>query len=169
MNALRMSLAVGLVVMLAGCDVGDTSMANGEITLKGQQIVLRVDHASDGVITSSGDFSVADQPISVSPAQRGLLVMYYQSVSDVHHTGVDMGKLGVRMSAHAVADTLKGSPDSSKEQGGQSMDQLAARICQDQINIKQVQDQLAAQLPAFKPYGQIIDQETVDDCRKDNK
>jgi hypothetical protein len=47
--------------------------------------------------------------------------------------------------------------------------QLGLKMCQDQANIKTVQDQLSAQLVEFKPYGGILGNDSVEDCQKDEK
>jgi hypothetical protein len=46
---------------------------------------------------------------------------------------------------------------------------MSLGICKDTAGIKTVQDQLAAQLPAFKPYASIVSSASVDSCVEEAK
>jgi hypothetical protein len=138
----------------------DTTMANGAITLKGSVATLHVDGQPNAMISAQGELQIGDKTVTVTPAQQGLLVLYYQSIADVHDTGVQMGKVGAGMGMKALKDKLNGqskqTTDADAKDGGAHLKALAMKICQDQINIKNAQNQLAAQVPAFKPYGAIF-------------
>lgn len=166
-------LLLALCTALSACNIPDTTMANGAITLKGDAVTLHVKDAPDAVIRSDGDLNIGDKAISTSPAQHGLLMLYVQSVQDVHATGLAMGKLGAKMGITALNNKLSNKSDADQKQdaesGGQQMNKLSQKICQDQANIKSVQDQLAAQLAEFKPYGHIFSSDDVADCMKDDK
>jgi hypothetical protein len=45
--------------------------------------------------------------------------------------------------------------------------EAALKICEDLGNIKRNQDQLATTLSVFKPYGEVVSTDDVDDCKKD--
>ncbi|MBM7125783.1 hypothetical protein ACFFJT_16960 [Dyella flava] len=167
-----MILLVALCAVGSACDMSDTSMANGAITLKNDIVTLHVSGAPDAAINAAGDLQVGDKVVTVNAAERGLLMMYYQSVHDVNHTGREMGKIGTKVGAKALKDKVEGKSktdqDQDAEAGGQQLHQLSRQICQDQANIKTVQDQLTAQLADFKPYANIITQDSVTSCQKDD-
>jgi hypothetical protein len=159
----RTFLLATLCVFLGACNIPDTTMANGAVTLKGNVVTLHADNAPDAMISAQGELQIGDKTIAVTPAQQGLLILYYQSIADVHDTGVQMGKVGAGMGMKALKDKLDGqskqTTDADAKGGGAQLKALGMKICQDQINMKNAQDQIAAQLPAFKPYSAIFNNE----------
>lgn len=173
MKYLRTILLFALCSAISACDIPDTTIADGAIALKDNTVTLHLSGAPDAVIDSAGDLNIDNKAVSISPSQRGLLMIYYQNVQDVHTTGQVMGKVGAKMGLKALSNKLDDKSDAKQQQdaasGGQQMEQLALKICQDQNNIKLVQDQLTAQLTVFKPYGNILSNDDVTNCQKDSK
>jgi hypothetical protein len=165
MKHVRMMFAVALCLFLSACDVPDTAVENGAVTLKDNVVTLHADNAPNAMINAQGQLQIGDKAIATTPSQQGLLMLYYQSIADIHDSGVQMGKLGAGMGLTALKGKLNGKSqqemDSDASKGGQSMSALAKKICQDQINMKTVQDQLAGQLPDFKPYSKIFDDDNT--------
>lgn len=167
---LQLSLAATLACTLAACHVPDTTMENGAITLYGSTVTLRVAGAPKATITTDGVFTIDGEAVAITPAQRSLLTRYNQNVRAVHATGIAMGKSGVESAVKAVRDKISDKPanaDKSAKAGAAELDKLSRDICTAEAGIKDAQDQLAAQLPAFKPYAGIIDAAEVKDCRDD--
>jgi hypothetical protein len=166
----RTLLLFALCVAVSACDIPDTTMANGAITLKDGIVTLHISGAEDASINANGDLQVADKVVKINDAQRGLLMLYYQNVHDVHETGKNMGKLGAKMGGKALKDKMQGKSKADTDQdaqaGVQQLHALSQKMCQDEVNIKSVQDQLNAQLAEFKPYGNIMTQASVNDCLK---
>jgi hypothetical protein len=173
MKYTRTILPFALCAVLAACDVSDTSMMNGAITLKDGMVTLHAHGASDAIISSTGDLQIDDKAISLTPSQRGLLMLYNHNVQDVHDIGLEMGKTGAQMGAKALKNAMNKKSDAQQDQdadaGAEQLKQLSLKICQDQANIKTVQDQLTAELPAFKPYGDIVGADSVTSCQSDAK
>jgi hypothetical protein len=165
-----MILLIALCAVVSACDMPDTTMANGAISLKNDIVTLHVSGAPDAAINATGDLQVGDKVVTVNAAERGLLMMYYQNVHDVNHTGREMGKIGSKIGAKAIKDKMEGkskaNQDQDAEAGSQQLHDLSHKMCQDQANIKTVQDQLTAQLADFKPYANIITQDSVTSCQK---
>jgi hypothetical protein len=168
----RTILLLALCTVISACDMPDTTMENGAITLKDSVVTLHVSGAPDAAINANGDLQVADKVVTINPAQRGLLMLYFQNVHDVNHTGREMGKIGAKIGVKALKDKIedksKTDQDQNAQAGAQQLRNLSQKICQDQANIKTVQDQLSAQLAEFKPYGNILTQDSVAKCQKDN-
>lgn len=166
-------LLSALCAVISACDVPDTTMMNGAVTLKDGVVTLHAHDAPDAVISSAGDLQIGDKVVSVTPSQRGLLMLYNHNVQDVHDVGVEMGKAGANMGAKALKNALRSKSDAQQDQdanaGAAQLSQLGVKICVDQANIKTVQDQLAATLPAFKPYSTIVVAESVNSCKDDAK
>ena len=170
MKYTRTITLLALCAAISACDTADTTLANGGITLKDNIVTLHVDGAPDAQIDANGALVIGDKPVTVSPSQHGVLMLYFQNVSDVRQTGLAMGKIGAGMGMKAIKDSLdgksKGEKDQDAEAGGQRLKTLGLKMCQDQASITDIQDQLAAQLPAFKPYAKISTKR-VADCEKD--
>lgn len=168
----RLLLLAVLACTLAACNTPDAVMANGAITLDGNQVTLRVIGASKATIDADGAFTVDGKPVVTTPAERSLLAQYNQSVRSVHDTGLAMGKAGVRMAAKAVVASTSSAPANAGETAGAGagqMQQLSLDICKAQASIKTAQDQLATQLASFKPYASIVSSSDVADCESDAK
>jgi hypothetical protein len=171
MNYPRVITLLALCAAISACDVPDTTIANGRITLKDNLVTLHAHGAPDALIGSSGNLQIGDATVPVTPAQHGLLMLYFQNVADVHQTGADMGKIGAGMGVKALKDSLDGKSKAEQDQhaeaGAGQLKALEQKMCQDLSNVKNVQDQLAAQLPAFKPYADIMTGKDITDCQKD--
>jgi len=170
MNYTRTITLLALCAAISACDTPDTTLANGGITLKDNIVTLHADGAPDAQIDASGTLVIDDKAVSVTPSQHGLLMLHYQNVSDIHQTGLTMGKVGAGMGMKAINDSLDGKSKAEKnkdaEAGGEQLKTLGHKICQDDANITDIQDQLAAQLPAFRPYAKIATKH-LSDCDKD--
>jgi hypothetical protein len=164
-------LLAALCVLLGACNMPDTIMANGAVTLKDNIVTLHVDGAPNAMINAKGELQVGDKTVTTTPSEQGLLALYYESIADVHDTGTEMGKVGAGMGKNALEDKLSGKSkeetDKDAENGAAQLKTLAKKMCQDQINIQSVQNQLAAQLPDFKPYGNIFNDKEKS-CDKDD-
>lgn len=167
----RIMLTAALCVLLGACDMPDTTMANGAVTLKDNVVTLHVNGMPNAMINAQGQLQVGDKTVATTPSQQGLLVLYYTGIADVHDTGFQMAKVGKDMGVAAIKDKLNGKSkqetDADAKNGGERLKALAKKICQDQINMKNAQDQLVAQLPDFKPYGNIFTDKNIS-CDEDS-
>lgn len=169
---IRLLLLAMTASTLAACNIPDTTMENGAITLYGNQVTLRVAGSPKARIDADGSFVVDGKAVTTTPAERNLLAQYNQSVRSVHETGLAMGKAGVHMAAKAVMASTSSAPDAADkaaETGAGKMQKLSLDICQAMTSIKTVQDQLATQLTSFKPYASIVEASDITDCGNDAK
>lgn len=151
------------------------NLAHGSLRLSDRQVIIHADGAPDASITADGDLRVNQQPVATAPAERDMLKAYYSHMLAIHSDGIAIGKAGAAVGKQAVESVatrlLSGQPDRI-EQDVHSKTKLftaaAMKICQDLSGIKTSQDQLAANLPAFKPYGNVISGSDITDCAKDN-
>lgn len=169
----RTALLLALCVATSACDVPETTMANGAVTYEDQVVNLHIKGLPDAKINAAGDLQVGAKVVSVNAQQRGLLMLYFQNVHDVNHTGREMGKVGAKMGGKALKDKLQGKSKAEQDEdakgGTQQIEDLSKHMCQDEANLKTVQDQLGAQLADFKPYAGIFSQDDVNDCANDDK
>lgn len=171
----RMIMLLAMSTVLAACDMPNFTYSgkNGKITLNGNLLTLHVDNAPDATLGSSGDLNIDGKAVSLSPPQRGLLMLYYQGVMDIREQAVGMGKAGAVAGVKALQNSAGGKSDPNEKKkidDGVSSEthQLSLKMCQDESNLKTVQDQLTMQIPAFKSYGDIFPGRGIDECMKDN-
>ena len=170
--SMRLFFLAMTACILTACNTPDTVMENGAISLDGDQVTLRVAGSPNATVDADGAFAVDGNTVATTPAERGLLAQYNQSVRSVHDAGVAMGKAGISMATKAVAAGTSSAPDSADkvaDAGSGQMDKLSLDICRATASIKTAQDQLAKQLTTFKPYASIVDASDVTDCESDAK
>lgn len=169
---LRPLCAALLACTLAACHMPDTIMEEGAIRLYGDELTLHVDGTPEADIAADGSFTIDGKAVTSAPAERGLMAQYNHSVRAVHDTGVAGGKAGIEKAAKGTAATASSTPDkadvAASADAGKLQD-LTLGICKDTAAIKVAQDQLAAQLAAFKPYAYIVGTGDVANCLKDAK
>lgn len=170
MNHMRTIGVLALCAAISACNMPDTTVANGGIQLKDNIVTLHTEDAPDAQLDANGTLLINDQTVPVTPSGHGLLMLYYQHVIDIHETGLAMGKIGAGMGMKSLKDSMDGKSKAEKvrdaQTGGEQLKAMAKKMCLDQASIKDVQDQLATQLPAFKPYSKIVTKTTAD-CEKD--
>ena len=150
---------------------GSTDMANGHIRLNNDHVILRVDGSPDATISAGGDLQIDQQTVSTNDAQRQLLQSYYQNAFAIRTDGIATGKAGAAVGAQAIKSVAtrlaSGDPDKIQQDVAAKtkvVKEAARKICLDVSGIQTAQNQLATQLPAFKPYGSIIGTEDAKDC-----
>ncbi|RUL79717.1 hypothetical protein [Dyella choica] len=161
-------MLLALCTLLAACEPRDFTYRgeNGRISLEGNVLTLDVDNVPEATIGSSGDFFIDGKAASLSPAQRGLLVLYYQSVTDIRDQANGM-KAGVTAAKNAFVKKPGSDAEQKLEESVESqVHQMSVKMCQDEVNLASVQAQLIAQMPAFKPYGDIFREKHADECTK---
>jgi hypothetical protein len=153
---------------------GDTDMLNGNIRLGHGQVTLRAHDAPDASISANGDLQINQQSVATDPAVRELLKSYYENAMMVRTDGIATGKageaIGEEVAKNVASNLASGHPDQIQpdvEAKAQLVKQAALKICEDIGNIQTAQNQLVTQLPAFKPYGNIVSASDVSDCKSD--
>ena len=75
MNCTRTITLLALCAAISACDVPDTTLANGGVTLKDNIVTLHANGAPDAVIDANGTLLVGDKAVAVAPPQHGLLML----------------------------------------------------------------------------------------------
>ena len=172
------TLACGLT-LLAGCarfrtaahelDATSRDLATDDTTLtsKGENV-------PDAAITPGGDFLIDGTRMAITPQQRNELLAYRAQSIGIAQRGIAIGHEGVEVGRRAVVPmvfaALFGASDDSIETSMNkrlaSVRQASEQLCTRLPQLMAAQQQLAANLPAFKPYATLTPND-VDDCRKD--
>ena len=149
------------------------SIGNGvHVNINGHEINTRDDKAPHAEITPQGDLLVEGKPVDITPAQRALLLQYRGEIIGVASAGMEIGKQGVDIAGKAVgtaiASIFNGKSDQAEQEmkaQGERIEAAAMQLCNQLPAMLRTQQQLAASLPAFKPYANL-EQSDIDDCRK---
>jgi hypothetical protein len=145
------------------------------ININGYEINSPGDKIPRAEVTPQGDLLVEGKQVEVTPAQRALLLRYRGEIIDVAGAGMEIGKQGVDIAGKAVttaiASIFNGKSDQAEQEmkaQGERIEAAAMKLCDQLQPMLATQQELAASLPAFKPYANLK-QSDIDDCRKHDK
>lgn len=155
----------------------DISNGGGDINIDTGRhryhISRRASDAPKAEITPQGDLLVGGKPVAVTAAQRDLLLQYRRHIIDVAAAGMAVGVQGADLAGKALSESLGGllggdtdGFERRMEAEGKRLEVEARRICAQLPPMLSTQEQLAASLPAFRPYATMT-REDIDDCLKD--
>ncbi|HET7126193.1 MAG TPA: DUF2884 family protein [Lysobacter sp.] len=145
------------------------------INVDGHEINTPDDKTPRAEISPQGDLLVEGKPVDITPAQRALLLQYRGEIIGIASAGMEIGKQGVGMAGKAVstaiASIFNGKSDQVEQEmkaQGERIEAQAMKLCDQMQPMLKTQQELAASLPAFKPYANL-EQSDIDDCRKHDK
>ncbi|HEN47178.1 MAG TPA: DUF2884 family protein, partial [Mizugakiibacter sp.] len=141
------------------------------ITVHNGYVSIYGNNASSAVITASGDLRIAGTTTSLTAAQRVLTRSYYNQVRNIVHQGIATGKAGGAMASKVIGAVITGLAsgdtnriDRTANLQATKIEASVATICDNLQAIRNIQQQITAQIPAFAPYS-VIDQQRVIDYR----
>lgn len=174
-------IALAAMLVLTACDRSapktDTGGSSDQhsLSFNNGDITLKASGHPPATITRAGDLLIDGKPVAVSAEQHALLVNYRKQIGAIGTQGLEVGKQGAALGVKAAGDALAGVFSGDTEHLGEHIeaqaDKLkgeALKICQQVMALRQAQDALAQQLPAFRPYASL-DAGDVDDCEDSAK
>ena len=140
---------------------------------EGHRISIGASHGDgQAEITPAGDLLLEGKRADISPAQRALLLQYRQQIIKVAEAGMAVGVKGADLAGKAMIETFSGLMHGNADEAGKRieaeghrLEAEAQQICTMLPGMLQTQQQLAASLPAFKPYATMT-QHDIEDCGK---
>jgi len=134
---------------------------------------LREGARSKAQITPQGDLLIDGKKVAATPEQHAMLLDYRGQIVGIAEAGMEIGTQGADLGVSAAAEALRGafSGKSDKEIEAAIKPQTdkiraaAVQLCKRLPALRSAQQQLAAAMPAFKPYA-TMQQEDVEDCAK---
>ncbi len=164
-----------MLAMVAACKPSttiDTDTGNISAGLGGE-LTIKAAGQPDARITRDGELFIDGKPVALDAPQRDLVKAYYGQLHGITQTGIAIGKQGTQLAGKAVGAAIGGvlsgnteDIDAKVEAEAKKIEAEAKKICTHLTGLKAAQDELAAQVPAFKPYANL-DQSDIDDCGKD--
>jgi hypothetical protein len=124
-------------------------------------------------ITPQGDLLIDGKKIAATPEQQQMLLDYRHRVIDIAEAGMAIGTqgadLGMRAASVALSGVFTGKSDAEIEAAikpqTDRIQAAALDLCKRLPDLLAAQQQLAAAMPAFKPYA-TMEQQDVEDCGK---
>ena len=177
MAILRIATATLIsVALLAGCDrdggPAHASFQHFEVN-NDALVTVHSRTKADATVNAAGDLTIDGKAVSTNPAQRQLLQRYYTEVQGIRGDAIAVGRQGVSLAGKAIGEVvgglMAGDPeriDKRVEAEAAKVEAKAAQICVRLGAIRTVQEALAADLAAFRPYT-TIRPEQVSDCGDD--
>ena len=134
----------------------------------------RDDSLPKAEITPQGDLLIEGKPVVVDAAQRKLLLDYRNHIIAIADAGMAIGIKGADLAGKAVGEAFgaifggdEKALEARMEAEGKKIEADAMKLCAQLPPMLATQQQLAAALPAFKPYANMT-QEDIEDCGKDD-
>ena len=171
-----MLLGAGLALAAAAeADVRIQSGRDSNIAFQSNDLVITNSANDEARISPTGDLVVAGKAMTVTAGQRKLLQQYYGGMRDIEYRGLAIGEhalgmvggmLGTLLSAILSGDEDKDLDRKMRENAGPLKDEARA-LCKDVRDERALQDKIAAEVPAFRPYA-VMDAESEHDCHIDD-
>lgn len=175
----RLAILSCTLVLLSACAAfrtADTELDAASRQVAAENMTLTTDDsdAPKAAITPQGDFLVAAKPVALTARQRKEVLAYRAQYIDIAQAGIAIGHQGVDAGRHAMVPMIFASLfgasdktiDASMDKRLAGVREATAKLCDRMPGLMEAQQQLAADLPAFKPYATLT-QKKIDDCRRD--
>jgi hypothetical protein len=148
---------------------------NGNQSLKLEQdrVIITNDQGHQAVVTQQGTLTIEDKVVAVPPQVRDRLVQYVQTTQQIKQQGIEVAKRAGGFALGILSEVFGGLLSGKSEQDIEhNANQSAAKfkksvlpICDSVQKLKQLQDTIATEVPAFEPYAVIEDKDS-NDCVK---
>ncbi len=128
-----------------------------------------------GEITPGGDLLVDGKKVAVDAAQRRQLLDYRKQVIGIAKTGIDAGEHAAMVAIdltnvslfHLIVGGMTGSLERRVEASvKRDIEPAVLQICRQLPQLRDSQQALAANVPEFRPYA-TLDDDDVADCERD--
>lgn len=175
----RLAILSCTLVLLSACAAfrtADTELDAASRQIATENMTLTTDDADapKAAITPQGDFLVAAKPVALTARQHKEVLAYRAQYIDIAQAGIAIGHQGVDAGRHAMVPMIFASLfgasdktiDASMDKRLAGVREATAKLCDRMPGLMEAQQQLAADLPAFKPYATLT-QKKIDDCRRD--
>jgi len=153
-------------------------MYHDHIDIRDGDVVITTDDGGEARISPLGDLEIRGKAISVTPEQRKLLQRYALGIRDIRDRGMAIGQHAVQMVGGMlgtlVSALVEGGDTDSEDLSrrmqakAEPLKEEARALCKDVKSEKQVQDAIAASLPAFQPYA-VIEPHPEHSCHVDGE
>lgn len=168
-------LAAGASADVRINSVNADNVMSSNIALRGGDVVITASDDSVARVTPLGDLLIRNKRVAVTDDERKLLKQYSAGIYDIQQHGIEIGERAVNMVGGMVGtlvtDLLGGSDDRQMDRDmkakAEPIREEALELCTTVKSVRHIQESLADELPAFRPYA-VIDTDSEHDCHIDN-
>ncbi len=175
-NEIRADIAKARIELETGnLDVGNSRHVNGDRRRKPDANTNADANLPKAEITPQGDFLIDGEAVAVDAGQRRRLLAYRHQVIDMARAGIDIGEVTALAAVDAVdrgvfslmwGAMTGGLERRIKRTVRDTVQPGVLAICDAMPALRVAEQQLAAELPAFRPYAQR-DADDADTCHDD--
>lgn len=148
--------------------------ANRYVRLERNRVIIRGDAAQPAIIGKTGTLRIAQRSIGVSARDQQDLADYYQIAFAIREQAKSVANNALADAFGTVGDVLaslfSGGDRANRAQAEQESLQQAVHadmvpLCQKVAQLKRLQDRIAGEVSAFKPYT-VVTRRDVTDCER---
>ncbi|MGH8307224.1 MAG: hypothetical protein ACRER0_03045 [Gammaproteobacteria bacterium] len=172
------------LLVLSGCSRGTPQAGNNfnylfsnghhSIETKDGRVIITNDEGHQAVITQNGTLMIENKNMAVSPQDKDHLAQYVETTQEMEREGLEIAKHAGSFAAGIVGDVFSGLFNGKSEkdieqkanQSATEFKKTVLPVCASAQKLEHLQDAIAADVPAFKPYAVIQDKD-VSDCQRD--
>ena len=172
----RQEIRTDLVKARTELDTENLDVGNGlQFDRDGRRKADATESLPKAEITPRGDFLIGGEAVAIDAGQRRQLLAYRRMVIDIARAGIDIREVAALAAMDAVdrgtfslmIGAMTGSLERRVERTVRTtVGPGVLRICDRMPALRDAQQQLAADLPAFRPYARMEAQD-ADTCRND--
>lgn len=166
--------AAALIAAGAGAASATTihlAAGHEDIDLDGEDVLITAEDGSEARVTPDGVLRVDGRKVALREQHRRALTRYNETVHSIVDRAVVIGiqGAGVAVSAIgvAIAAIASGNAEDVEERVEARAERIkdnARRLCREVRHLQRIQDALADDLAAFRPFA-VIDEDDADECR----
>jgi hypothetical protein len=158
-------LLAALALPAASASAMHFEISTGDpIDVQGDRVVIHPEGVPAAEISPGGVLRIDGRAVVTAERDRVLLERYNRRVRRIEETAIDMGlrgaEIGVTALAAAVVAVVTGDHDHVEQAVRPDAEELkdkGRRLCHDVEDLRALQDQLAVNVPAFRPYALMDD------------
>jgi hypothetical protein len=179
MSRARLPLLTAVLVLVAA-PLAATSIHfdfdGRRVGLDGDLAVITAEDGSKARISPAGELTVRGKKVRTDERERRFLRRYNESLHRIEDGALDVGLQGAGLAVSALAEVAVAlaSGDGKRaerriEGKAERLEERARELCRDFELLLRLQDELADELPAFRPYAVLAGDGDGDvDCRVDD-
>jgi len=131
------------------------SKAKSDLT----DINISLKDGGKATISAKGDLAINGKSIELNDSQRTLTTQYYTASKQIAMHGLEIGKESAKLATQAIGSAIGGvisgenEADIEKkiEAKAGNIEAVAQKLCDSALELKAIQEQLAAAVPEFTP------------------
>ena len=149
------------------------SGGNHYVRLESGRVVIRAGTGERAVIARTGTLAIGGRPVAVPARDQARLSDYYRTVTDLRQQAKSVANKAVGDAFRTVGDVLaavfSGAGNGKAVAADQKKLRLSVRadiapLCQKVGRLEALQDKIAVDVPAFRPYA-VVKRSDITSCR----